>query len=232
MSPEERQRVVDSLPSEFAVSEAQPPEGDPHFEAKTGAKDALQGFFARIGRKVYLACELPVYHPGEKMFAPDVIAVLDADLGQRMSWVVTHEGKGIDLALEVHAAGDRRKDAERNAELYARLGVVEYFIFDRGRLRLTGFRLPAAGAKSYARIVPQGGRYPSEVLGLDLAIEGSRLRFFHGTAALPESPELIAKLETMLDDLEARAAAAEERAADAERRLAEALAEIERLTRR
>jgi Uma2 family endonuclease len=259
MTPEQRERVVASLPSEFEVSEASPPEGDPHFDAKTAARDALQGYFARIGRKVYLACELPVYYPGEKMCAPDVIAVTDVELRQRMSWVVAAEGKGIDLALEIHVAGDRRKDVERNTELYARLGISEYFIFDRGRLRLTGYRLPEPAARSYERVVPQGGRFASGVLGLDLALEGSRLRFFHGMAALPESAELIAKLEGMLDDIEARAAAAEERAEaearlraeetrlraeetrlraeetrlreQAERRLAEALAEIERLGR-
>jgi Uma2 family endonuclease len=252
MTAEERERVIASLPSEFEVSEVSPPEGDRHFDAKTAAKDALQGYFARIGRKVYLACELPVYYPAEKMFAPDVIAVADVELRQRMSWVVAAEGKRIDLALEIHVAGDRRKDALRNTELYARLGIAEYFIFARGRLRLTGYRSPEPGARSYERIVPQAGRYPSGVLGLDLALEGSRLRFFHGMAALPESAELITKLEGMLDDIEARAAAAEERAEtearlraeetrlraeetrlreQAERRLAEALAELERLGR-
>jgi hypothetical protein len=250
MTPAERERVVASLPSELEPSEAQPPEGDPHFDAKIGARAALKGFFGRIGRKVYLACELPVYYPGEKMFAPDVIAVLDVELQPRMSWVVSAEGRGVDLALEIHVAGDRRKDLERNVERYARLGISEYFIFDRGRLGLTGYRLAEGG--SYQRIVPQGGRYPSAVLALELALEGERLRFFSGTAPLLQSEELIDKLEGMLDDLEARARAAEERAeaearlraeearlraeearlrAETERRLAEALAEIERLKR-
>jgi hypothetical protein len=34
LTPEERARIVASLPSEFPVSERTPPEGDPHFEAK------------------------------------------------------------------------------------------------------------------------------------------------------------------------------------------------------
>jgi exonuclease III len=34
MTPAERQRVVDALPSEFEVSQTSPPEGDFHFEAK------------------------------------------------------------------------------------------------------------------------------------------------------------------------------------------------------
>ncbi|WP_437970098.1 hypothetical protein WMF04_12705 [Sorangium sp. So ce260] len=36
MTPEERQRVLDTLPSEFEISEACPPEGDFHFNPKVG----------------------------------------------------------------------------------------------------------------------------------------------------------------------------------------------------
>src|SRR5262245_765267 len=54
MSADERARVVDSLPSEFELSEAHPPEGDLHFEAKVRAREVLGGFFSRIGRRVYL----------------------------------------------------------------------------------------------------------------------------------------------------------------------------------
>lgn len=232
MSEEERDAVVASLPSDW--DSALPPEGDPHFNAKVAARDALGTFFARIGRRVYLACEMAVYYPGEHVFAPDLLAVADVEHKERMSWIVSREGKGIDLAMEIHVAGDRRKDLDRNVERFARLGIPEYFIFDRGRLRLTGFRLRPGGG--YAPIVPQGGRYASTVLGLDIAIDSNKLRFFHGTAALAESAELVARLESMLDGLEARVTESEARATDekrlredAERRLAEALAEIERL---
>lgn len=70
----------------------------------------------------------------------------------------------------------------------------------------------------------------------ELAIVDERLRFFHGTAALEDADELIAKLGSMLNDAfsrreeaESRATAEAERAAKLERQLAEALAEIERL---
>jgi Uma2 family endonuclease len=249
MSPAERQRVLDSLPSEFPASEAAPPEGDEHFTAKTGARSALDSYFTRIGRRVYLACELPVYYPGERMFAPDVLAVLDVETHKREHWTVDHEGRGLDLVLEVLVSGRRRKDLTENVERYARLGIPEYFVFDRARLKLSGYRLPAPGSRSgrkarrYEPILPQGGRYPSLVLGLDLALDDTRLRFFHGSSALLEADEMIGTLESVLDTVEARARAAEERVAeetrkrkkearlrkDAERRLAEALAEIERL---
>ncbi len=242
MTPEERTRIINSLPSEFPPSEGAPPEGDLHFEAKMRAREALGGFFSRIGRKVYLACELPVYYPGEPMFAPDVMAVVDVEPHSRMRWVVSAEGKGLDLALEVHVAGDRRKDLERNVERFARLGIREYFLFDRGRLRLSGWRLEE-GKRVYRPILPQHGFYTSEVLGLELQLQGERLRFYLGRAPLPEAEEMIVTLEQMVEeaeehraeearlraDLEQQLAEEARRREEAERKLAEALAELERL---
>jgi Uma2 family endonuclease len=212
LSPEEREQIVASLPSEFPVSEANPPEGDWHFNAKVRAKSTLGSFFAKVKRPVYLACELPVYYPDERMFSPDVIAVVDVETHERETWVVGTEGKGIDVAIEVHVKGDRRKDLERNVERYARLGITEYFIFDRGRLRLSGYRLPSPSARAYQPILPQGGMYACQVLGLDLCIKDDRLRFFAGTASLLDADELVVSMENMLDKLEERARAAEERA--------------------
>jgi Uma2 family endonuclease len=256
LTPEERTRLIDALPSEFPATEANPPEGDPHFEAKVRAREVLGSYFMRTGRKVYLACELPVYYPGERMFAPDVMAVVGVETHQRMRWVVSAEGKGLDLALEVLVAGDRRKDLERNLERYARLGIHEYFVFDRGRMRLTGWRLEQ-GRRSYRSLLPQHGFFTSEVLGLELQLEGERLRFYHGRAPLPESEEMIATLERMVEEAElhrteearlrteleqqlaeemrlraeeARLRAEEtRRREEAERKLSEALAELERV---
>ncbi|MCP3099647.1 Uma2 family endonuclease [Myxococcus sp. K15C18031901] len=213
LSPEERTRIVEELPSEFPVSEANPPEGDPHFEAKIRAREVLGSFFSRIGRKVYLGSELPVYYPGEAMFAPDVIAVMDVELHSRMSWVVSAEGKGPDLAVEIVYAGERRKDMERNVERYARLGIHEYFIFDRARLRLSGWRLDKE-RRVYRPILPQHGCYGSEVLGLELQVEDERLRFYRGGAALPEAQEMIARLEHMMERSEANRSELEQRYAE------------------
>jgi Uma2 family endonuclease len=237
MTPEERDRVVGALPSEFEISEASPPEGDFHFNPKVAAKETLSGYFQRIGRRVYLACELPVYYPGQRMFAPDLMAVIDAEIKERNAWIVATEGKGLDFALEIHWRGKAKKDLEDNVTRYASLGIPEYFVFDRQRRRLRGFRL-VGGSKRYQPIVPQEGRYTCAVLGLELGLEGDRLRFFHGLAPLPETSELLSRLgsmvgdlETRIDEAERRADEAERRAEEAEQKLAQALAEIERLER-
>ncbi len=47
--------------------------------------------------------------------------------------------------------------------------------------------------------MPQAGRFASQVLGLDLALDGTRLRFFAGTALLEDADEMIARLGSMLN---------------------------------
>ena len=238
LSEEERAAVVAALPGEVTDAEMSPPEGDRHFKAKTRALDALRSFFARQRRRIYLAAELPVYYPAEPRFAPDLLAVLDVDDRERDSWIVSKEQRGLDWVLEVHVGGDRKKDAELNVTRYARLGIAEYFLYDRAKNRLHAFRL-APESRAYTAIVPQHGRYSSSVLGLDVQVESDRLRFYAGTALLLESEELIARLEQMLDDVtrrvEEEARLRQEEAArreEAEGEVARLRAEIERLTKR
>lgn len=201
----EQRDVANALPGEVTDAEMSPPEGDRHFQAKIRALDALGGHFRRLKRRVYLAAELPIYYPGERRFAPDLLAVFDADSHFRDKYVVSAEGKGLDIVFEVHVGGDRKKDAVVNVERYGRLGIPEYFIYDRGAQRLFGFRLPRAGARKYVPIVPQDRRYRSEVLGLDLSIEDEHLRFYLGNALLLESVDLIERLQREMADVEARA---------------------------
>jgi len=204
MDDARRANVVEALPAMMTEAEMTPPEGDPHSEAKEGIKNTLKEHFRRAGRSVYVASDLTVYYPGAPRFAPDVLAVVDVDPKPRMKWVVSHEKRGLDVAFEVHVAGDRQKDLVRNAALYARLGIPEYFVLDRGRRKLHGFRL-APGAKVYTAIVSQEQRLRCEQLGLDLTLEHDRIRFYVGNAMLLEMPEVVARLQQMTDEVTARA---------------------------
>ncbi|HYO57581.1 Uma2 family endonuclease [Archangium sp.] len=257
MSMEERERVVESLPAEVTWDEIAMPEGDLHFEGKRQALDVLRGYFKQQRRRVYVGAELPIYYPGERRFAPDLLVVLDVETHPRGKWVVSAEGKGLDWVMEVHVGGDRKKDAEYNVQRYARLGIPEYFIYDRTRERLEAYRLPSPEAREYVRMEPRQGRYTSEVLGLELQLDEGVLRFWAGNALLLESEEINERLREMLDrvqrraDEEARQRAEEarqraqevrrrqeaehqraeevRRRQEAERRLAELQSELERL---
>ncbi len=167
-----------------------------------------------------------------------MLAVLDVETHDRDRWVVADEGKGLDFVLEIHVRGDRAKDHERNVRWYAELGIPEYFLFDRRRGRLLGWRLTQPGASSYEPILAQRGQLESRVLGLWIALEASappnplmRLRFYAGTAVVPEPEELAERLEATVTELIQQRADAEAARSDAERRLTEALEEIERLKR-
>ena len=231
LSPVEREAIVAALPGEVTYDEMALPEGDRHFRAKTRALDALRGYFTRQRRRIYLAAELPIYYPAEPRFAPDLLAVIDAEDVERDKWVVSAEGKGLDWVLEVHVGGDRKKDAEQNVARYARLGIPEYFLYDRARNRLSAYRLTSPEVKVYAPIVPNHGLYESRVLGLDVQVDKDRLRFYAGTALLLESDELIARLQDMCEEATRRAEEEARRREEAEQEIARLRAELERLKR-
>ncbi len=197
-------RVLDALSDPRAAMT----EGRRHKKAKTRVLDALGLHFGAIGRTIYLAEEMAVVYPGEAVFSPDILAVVgvaEPEDDPRMAWVVVDEGKGLDLVIEVLHMGDRNKDLVENVERYARLGIPEYFVYDRRHQQIHGYRLPDENARRYRRIVPQFGRHASAVLGLDLAVQEGRVRFFYGTAELFGTTDLIGRLNRMVADLGARA---------------------------
>ena len=231
MSLEEREsylvRVLDALsdPS-LAMSE-----GRPHKKAKSQAIDALGLYFRSLGRDVYLGEEMAVVYPGEPPLSPDLLAVVDVaepEDDARLAWVVADEGRGLDWVLEVLHRGDRNKDLVENVERYAALGIPEYFVYDRRDEKIHGYRLPSPDARRYQRIVPQYGRHRSSVLGLDLGLEAGRLKFFHGTAELIGSSELIDRLHRIAASLEAKADRAQAEADRAEAETHRAQAEADR----
>ena len=126
-----------------------------------------------------------------------VLGVAQPPDDTRLAWVVLEERRGLDLVLEVLHYGDRKKDLTTNVARYARLGIPEYFVYDRARQRLHGFRLERPG--EYAAIVPQHWRVRSSVLELDLAIVEGSLRVFAGVAELIGTEELVNRMQGMLD---------------------------------
>jgi len=226
MTPDEREQFLVHANDALTAQRRAMSEGRPHKKAKSRAVDMLGLHFKAMGRVIYVEEEMAAVYPGEEVFTPDVLAVLDvpqADDDPRMAWVVADEGRGLDLALEVLHQGDRHKDLVENVERYARLGISEYFIYDRARQQIHGYRFPSPGARRYERVVPQGGRYHSTVLGLDLAILDARLRFFQGMAELFGSSDLIDRLTGMVESLETKAEQAEAKAEQAEAKAEQAV---------
>ena len=230
MSPGEREQFLVGVLDSLSDPKAAMAEGRRHKKAKDRAIDMLGLHFGSIGRVIYLAEELAVLYPGEPAFVPDILAVLDVlqpEDDPRLAWVVAEEGRGLDLVIEVLHHGDRKKDLEDNVVRYARLGIGEYFVYDRLRQRVVGHRLPPSGELRYQPILPQFGRYASTVLGLDLAVEQGELRFFYGMAELFGSAELIGRLKGMVEDLEVRADQAQAKADQAQAKFDQAQAKAD-----
>ncbi|MFY2561427.1 Uma2 family endonuclease [Corallococcus terminator] len=244
MGPEERAQVVETLPAEVTYREMSPPEGDLHQDAKHRVLDVLRHHFRHRRRKAYVGSELPVYYPGERRFAPDLLVVFDVEPHPREKWLVSHEGKGLDWVMEVHSGGNRKKDAVVNVERNARLGIREYFIYDAGRERLEGFRLKSAKARTYVPLKPKQGRFTSKVLGLEFEVRGDKMFVWTGKTLLLESTEMIDQLKARMKRAVLRRQAAarrqhrmtvkalketNQRRKDAEQQLAKVKAELRKL---
>lgn len=213
MSPRDREKFLIAANEALSDPLRTMGEGRPHKKAKTRALDMLGLHFKAKGRVIYLAEEMSVVYPREAVFTPDLLAVVgveEPEDDQRLAWVVADEQRGLDFVLEVLHHGDRAKDLVDNVQRYARLGIPEYFVYDHAQQKIHGYRL-AAGEKRYQRIVPQRGRYASSVLGLDLALDEGRLRFFDGMAELFGTADLLARLTRMMESLEAKAEEAAKR---------------------
>ena len=219
MSEAEREEVCAALPSEVPFHLL--PDGDLHLDAMLSTRDVLKRHVKRRRKGLYIANNLMVYYPTERSFAPDLFAVRDVPLHPRRSWMVRREGRGLDFALEIHVEGSKKKDFLRNPALFARLGIHEYFAVDLPRRMLRGYRLPDSNAAVYQSLVPQGGMFYSEILDLEIGLEGDRVRFFSEGAPMLETHEIAVRAQGALDEAMATIEREHERA-EAERERAEA----------
>ena len=232
LGPREQRAFLDAAQDALVAEQVFSPEGRLHRTAKEVAHEVLDRWFKRQGRKVYLGLEEAVFYPDADPFIPDLFAVMDvADPGpdsDRCRWVVAEEKRGLDFVLEVLVHADRRKDLVDNVTFYAALGIPEYFVYDRKRQKLYGFRLTQLPTPRYLSLAAEDGEIFSEVLGLGLAIEGRQLRFRSGGANLPDREELaeratrvlrahVERIDAMEGELEA-----ERQRAEAERQRADA----------
>ena len=174
---------------------------------------------------VYVSGDLLMYYEegnAKASIAPDVFVVFGVKDRRRRHYLVWEEGKGPDFVLEVASKSTWREDLGPKRDIYARLGVKEYWQYDPAGEYFTpvlqGLRL-AGGAyvRQLAVTSPDGAlTLTSETLGLELRALGGEMRFRDPATG-----------RTLLSFSETDAARREEAAA---RRVAEArVAELEAL---
>ncbi|MBF0353416.1 MAG: Uma2 family endonuclease [SAR324 cluster bacterium] len=205
-----------------------------HFDSRATATEVLRRFFKAKGKTVFVASDLHTLYPGERAFYPDLMVVYDVEIHHRRSWNVLREGKGLDFVLEILSKDTRRKDQVDKLNLYARLQIPEYFMFDPDYLKLRGYQLSGS---LYREIENFKGKIYSEILGLFLQVEAEKIRFSLPEGIdIPFARELVTQLNDKLshkDRLISEYAKLleneKQRAEDEKQRAEEAEAEVRRL---
>ena len=175
---------------------------------------------------VYVSGDLLMYYEEGNprvSVAPDVFVVFGVEDRVRMHYKVWEEGKGPDFVLEVASKSTWREDLGPKREVYARLGVKEYWQYDpTGEYFspvLQGLRLAgSAYVRQLAVASPDGAQtLHSETLGLELCAQGGEIRFRDpatGQTLLSHGEAVAARrvADTARREAESRADAAADRA--------------------
>ncbi len=165
--------------------------------------------------------------------APDVLVGLGLGTRNRSSYFVWKEGKPPDWVLEVASPSTQADDLGVKRRRYAEIGVPEYWMFDPkggvyppGTPRLQGLKLADGKYIPLPWQLADGGRtIRSEVLGLDVRVDGELLRFRDAAGRdIPHRNEIEAAAE--------RAEARAEREAAARSAAEARVAELEAALRR
>ena len=196
MSTSEQNQVENRIIAALEYESGLMGESTVHYEGRVSATEVLKRYFAKEGRKVFIASDLNTLYPGEKAFYPDLLVVFDVEDHHRRSWNVLKEKKGLDFVLEVLSPNSKRNDKVDKMNLYARLNIPEYFFFDPDMMELRGFQLIDG---TYREVQKQDSGVYSGILGLFLSIEGWKIRFInpHGLEIL-FTDELIQNLNEKL----------------------------------
>ena len=186
----------------YPCSDGQPmAETQIHGECMMYVTAALRRWFEKHGRAdVYVGSNNFLYYERgnpRAVVAPDVYVVLGAPVyPPRDTYMLWNEPKGPDFVLEVTSASTRRDDERRKRDVYAALGVKEYFLYDPRAEYLTpplqGFRLHDGEYRALPAVTVLSNRgvaMTSEVLRLELRDEReARMVRLHNRATGEDLP--------------------------------------------
>jgi Uma2 family endonuclease len=189
--------------SDYPESDGEPmAETDVHIQLMIDLRLTLKTFF-RAAPDVYIASNLFIYYAeGDlgKRVAPDVFVVRGVNREPRRIYKLWEEGCAPQVVIELSSRKTWREDLYTKWQMYARLGVREYFIFDPEYdylpEPLVGWRL---ADEQYLPIEVTDGRARSEELGLELVDTGQTLRLYNPQTEqfLPTSQEETERAERL-----------------------------------
>jgi Uma2 family endonuclease len=155
-------------------------ESDLHRDVMTDLIHALKTRY--IGEpNVYVAGNLLLYYvegDPRQSVSPDVLVTWGIPKGHRKTYLLWKEGRAPGFVIEVTSDSTRGEDLGKKKDLYLRLGVEEYILFDPLgdylHPRLQGHRL-VLGRYQPIQLEADGSLL-SRTTGLRLRIEGQNLR--------------------------------------------------------
>ncbi len=179
----------DDLSIVYPDSDGEPmAENDHQLTAMLDAISTLRAWFADR-EDVYPGGDMLMYYrmnDNETRVAPDVFVVFGVESRhKRDSWIVWREGKAPDIVMELASGSTWRRDMVEKRDIYAEMGVTEYWRFDpTGNYFLPPLIGERLGDGEYATIELRTGsegvlRGYSTVLGLDIcALPDGNMRFY------------------------------------------------------
>lgn len=146
-------------------------ETDLHIDAIIEMRSRLKNYYRDIPG-VYISGNLMMYYEDgrpPKAVSPDLLISFGVGKKPRRTYKIWEAGKPPDFVVEFSSKGTVQNDLNHKKELYAKLGIPEYFLCDVDRrylpAPLMGFRLIDG---EYVEIAPNAdGGISSETLGLD-----------------------------------------------------------------
>ena len=222
------------------------PDGIEHATQFLKIVPLLRNALEMIGTTAFTLGDIFIYYLDEygrrERVAPDALIALGVtreDTGEAESYFVELMGKPPDFVMEMASRSTHRVDLEAKPEIYAFIGIAEYWQLDPFGGRYYGF--PLRGLRlvdgEYVEIemeeLPDGSlRGHSDVLGIDLYWMEGELRLRDPVAGrwLPlPTREDVEAAEARATEAEAQATEAEARATEAEAELAELREQLRQL---
>jgi Uma2 family endonuclease len=200
-----------------------------HIRALILLFQAMEDFLAAL-TDIYIAADMFWYweegNPQARR-APDLMVIKGVGRAERRSFFSWRENGVVPcLIVEIASENTWREDLYDKRQLYARLGVAEYFLFDPEaqylRPALVGFRRNEQGV--YVPLESDTeDRLKSEELGLYFRAEGAMLRLLDAATGqpVPTRSERLAQQNERFAEQSERLAQQNERLAEQNERLAQ-----------
>ena len=157
-------------------------ETERHFREILKNFSRLENHFEPIPDVYVLGDMLMYYEEGnpQKSIAPDIFVSFGVGRKERRIYKIWDEGKPPDFVLEFSSKNTYRKDLTEKKQLYAEIGITEYFLYDVDNLYLPtplmGFRLVDQDYVAISTNANDG--IPAVTLGLEFHLLGDEFGIY------------------------------------------------------